>query len=66
MIYADIGPNTATKGIIMVPLHDDRVEYAQVQHIQTETSNTDSEPEASKSNSCNVIIKLLHLTYLFI
>jgi hypothetical protein len=51
MIYAEIGPNTATKGIIMLPLDDDRVEYAQVhvQHIQTETSNT--EPEASKSNS---------------
>ena len=45
MIYADIGPNAASKGIVMLPLDDDRVEYAQVQHtIQAET-----ESEASKS-----------------
>ena len=45
MIYADIGPNAASKGMVMLPLDDDRVEYAQVQHtIQTET-----ESEASKS-----------------
>ena len=49
MIYADIGPNTAKKGKIMVPLHDDRVEYAQIQHTQTETPYTESKtPQASK------------------
>ena len=49
MIYADIGPNTAKKGKIMVPLHDDRVEYAQIQHTQTETSYTELKTsEASK------------------
>lgn len=48
MIYADIGPNAASKGIVMLPLDDDRVEYAQIQHtIQTETPHTES--EASKS-----------------
>ena len=50
MIYADIGPNTATKGKVtcMLPLDDDRVEYAQVQYTQTETSHPDHEFEANK------------------
>ena len=49
MIYADIGPNTATKGIIMLPLHDDRVEYAQVQHTQTEAPHIESKTTETMS-----------------
>ena len=49
MIYADIGPNTATKGIIMLPLHDDRVEYAQVQHAQTESPHIESKTTETMS-----------------
>ena len=55
MIYADIGPNTATKGKIMLPLYDDRVEYAQVQHNQTETLHTESEP-----SKFNMICSYVH------
>ena len=56
MIYVDVGPNTAIKGKVMIPLDDDRVEYAQVQHNQTETSHPES--VASKFN----IIVCMHLT----
>ena len=52
VLYADITPNTATKGNIMVPLHDDslRVEYAQVQHPQTEKSHIETETSKSINN----------------
>ena len=50
MVYADIGPNTATKADkLPISLHDDKVQYAELKQNQTEKPKYESKSGGSDS-----------------